>query len=106
MTCQRLEDLVAIPHRSWLGRPVALGARPETECSNESFDAGADGRIADPELALHVAQVPPRAQEAFQQCQLFARQPAEAADAELPLEGCPAAPTVEAGDRQLVRTDR
>ena len=81
---------------------VGIGPRPEAQGADERLDARADRRVADAELALHLAQVAARAEEALEQGQLVAVQPAEPADAEVALEGRPAAPAMEPGDGQLV----
>ena len=36
---------------------TGVGARAEAKGANQRLDAGPDGRIADPELALHLAEV-------------------------------------------------
>jgi hypothetical protein len=84
---------------------VVVAARPEAERPDELLDARADRRVRDAELALHVAEVAPRPEEALEEGELIARQPAEPADAEVALEGRPAARAVEAGDRQLAGAD-
>ena len=77
----------------------------EAEGADEGLDPGADRRVADAELALHLAQVAAGAQEALQQGELLAVEPAEPADAEVAFERGPAAPAVEPRDRQFARTD-
>ena len=77
----------------------------EAEGADERLDPGADRGVADAELALHVAQVAARAEEALEEGELLAAQPAEPADAEVAFEGGPAAPAVEAGDRELAGAD-
>ena len=105
-----LEDLLAGPGRDCrladgLVDVVRIGAWPEAERPDERLDPGPDGRVADPELALHLAQVPARAQEALEQRQLVAVQAPEPPDAEVAFEGRPAAPAMEARDGQLVGAD-
>jgi hypothetical protein len=51
---------------------VVVAARPEAKGSNECLDPGPDGRIRDPELPLHVAEVAARAEEALEQGELLA----------------------------------
>src|SRR5262245_40071436 len=105
-----LEDLLSGPDRSrWLGRRLVrlIGvAGSEAQCANERLDPGANGRIADPELALHVTQVAARSEEALEQRHLVAVETTEPANAEVALEGRAAAPAMEARDGQLARTDR
>ena len=74
---------------------LALG---QAQRAHEGVDAAADGGIGDAELALHLLQVAPRAQEALQQRQLLLAQPAEATDAELAFQGGAAAAAVEPRD--------
>src|SRR5207244_936647 len=69
---QALEDLVAARAGSRLGVRVGIGrslAIPgsEAEGPDEGLDPGADRRVGDPELALHVPEVPPRAEEALEE---------------------------------------
>src|SRR6185369_11159844 len=73
---------------------------------HQGFDPGPHRRVGEAELALHLAEVAARAQEALQQGQLLATEAAEPTDAELALEGCPAGAAVQPGDGQLVRADR
>ena len=51
---------------------VGVRARPEAEGADERLDAGADRRVADAELPLHVAEVAARAEEALEQGELVA----------------------------------
>ena len=84
---------------------LGVGTLPEAEGADEGLDAGADGRVADAELALHLAQVAAGAEEALEQRELVAVQAAEPPDAEVAFERGPAAAAVEAGDRELARAD-
>ena len=84
---------------------VGVRAFPEAEGADERLDAGADRRVADAELPLHLAEVAAGAEEALQEGELVAVEPAEPPDAEVALERGPAAPAVEAGDRELARAD-
>ena len=88
-----------------LGLRLGVGPGPEAERADERLDPGPDGRVADPELALHVAQVAARAEEALEQDGLLAIDPTEAADAEVAFQGRPAAAAMQPGDRELVRAD-
>ena len=87
MARQRLEDLVPVVHPGRFSGPVRVGSGAETECPDEGLDARTNRRVADPELALHLAQVSARPKEALEEGQLLAREPAEPADAELALRG-------------------
>ena len=87
-----------------VGRLIAV-PRSEAERADERLDPRPDGRVRDPELALHVPEVAPRPEEALQQDELLARQPAEAPDAELALQGRAARAAVEAGDGELPGAD-
>src|SRR4051812_24347208 len=86
-------------------RDVLAVARPEPEGADERLDSTANGGIRKPELALHVAEVAPRSEEAFEHRHLLAAQPAEATDVEVALERRPTGPAMEPGDRELARTD-
>src|SRR5205085_12689486 len=84
---------------------VVVAARAEPERPDERLDPGPDGRIADPELALDVAEVAARPEEALQEGGLIPAQPGEAADRELTLERRPARPAAEPRDRELTGAD-
>ena len=88
-----------------VGGLVAIGARPEAERANQRLDPGADGRVGDAQLALHVAEVAAGAEEALEQEQLLPREPPEPADAELALQGRAAGAAVEARHGQLAGAD-
>ena len=96
--------------RSGFGRRlvglVGLGPGPEAERPDERLDPRADGRIADPELSLHLAQVAAGPEEALEQCELLAVETTEAPDAEVALERRAAAGAMETGDGQLAGADR
>src|SRR5207244_3763861 len=62
-------------------RDVAV-TRSEAERPDERLDPGADRRVGDPELPLHVAEVPARAEETVEEGQLLTAEAAEPADAE------------------------
>jgi hypothetical protein len=83
---------------------IAIGLA-KAERPDERLDAGPDGRIRDPELALHVAEVAAGAEEALEEGQLFAAQAAEAADAEVAFERRPARPAVQPGHGELTGAD-
>ena len=82
------------------------GRVAEAQGADERVDAGADGRVADAELALHLLEVAPRSEEALEERQLLAVEAAEAARTELALEGRAAAAAVQARDRQLTTAHR
>ena len=84
---------------------VRAVAGPEAERPDERLDAAADGRVGDAELALHVAEVAARAEEALEQRELLPRQPPEPADAELALQGRAAGAAVEARHGELAGAD-
>src|SRR4051812_21985315 len=80
-------------------------ARAEPEGSDERLDPRPHRGVRDPELALHVAEVPARAKEALEERRLLLAESPEPADAEIALEGGPAVAAVQARHRELVRTD-
>ena len=91
------------------GTEVVIGLRGalrQAEGADQRVDPAADGGVADAQLALHLLQVAPRAEEALEQAHLVAVEATEAADPELAFERGPAAAAVQSRDGQLPGADR
>ena len=102
-----ISSAVAVGRGAGPRRPDGSGlvAGPEPEGAHKRLDAGADRRVADPELPLHVAEVAAAAQEALEDLRLLAGEAGEPPDPELALDGGPAVAAAQPRDGELARAD-
>src|SRR6476659_7656826 len=91
--------------RKVLGTCLVTVPWPEAQRPDKRLDPGPDGGVRDAELALHVAQVAARPQEALEQGQLLLRQAAKPPDGELTLERRATGAAVQARDGELAGAD-
>src|SRR5207249_3636646 len=97
---QLAEDLLAA-----LGLAIGLGLGREAERADHRVQPRPHRRVRDAELALDVLEVAARADEDFEEFELFRREAVEPAEGERALKARPTALAFEAHDLELLGAD-